>query len=154
MTPKQEAALRQAREALEIANSCVDGYYMEKGKTQLPEVESAIAAIDEALMSGTNGAHAPEVREQPAPVAEPHKQQEPVAWMHNMIEGVSITHEPLDLKRHPERWTPLYTSPAQRTWAGLTDEEIAQGNKESWVTEQAWQSAVWWAEAKLKEKNT
>ena len=42
----------------------------------------------------------------------------------------------------------------QRTWVGLTDEEIAQGCKESWVTEQAWQSAVWWAEAKLKEKNT
>jgi len=44
--------------------------------------------------------------------------------------------------------------PALRTWQGLTDEEIEQGNKESWVTEQAWQSAVWWAEAKLKEKNT
>jgi len=43
---------------------------------------------------------------------------------------------------------------AERTWVGLTDEEIAQGNKESWVTEQAWQSAVWWAEAKLKERNT
>ena len=44
--------------------------------------------------------------------------------------------------------------PVQRPWVGLTDEEIAQGNKESWVAEQAWQSAVWWAEAKLKEKNT
>ena len=42
----------------------------------------------------------------------------------------------------------------ERTWVGLTDEEIEQGCKESWVTEQAWQSAVWWAEAKLKEKNT
>ena len=42
---------------------------------------------------------------------------------------------------------------AQRAWTGLTDEEIEQGCKESWVTEQAWQSAVWWAEAKLKEKN-
>ena len=42
---------------------------------------------------------------------------------------------------------------AQRTWQGLTDEEIAQGCKESWVAEQAWQSAVWWAEDKLKEKN-
>ena len=41
----------------------------------------------------------------------------------------------------------------KREWVGLTDEEIAQGCKESWVTEQAWQSAVWWAEAKLKEKN-
>lgn len=41
-----------------------------------------------------------------------------------------------------------------REWVGLTDEEIEQGCKESWVTEQAWQSAVWWAEAKLREKNT
>jgi len=39
-------------------------------------------------------------------------------------------------------------------WVGLTDEEIAQGWKESWVTEQAWQSAVWWAEDKLRNKNT
>ncbi len=46
------------------------------------------------------------------------------------------------------------TTPPQRTWVGLTDDEIAQGCKESWVTEQAWQSAVWWAEEKLKEKNT
>jgi hypothetical protein len=53
-----------------------------------------------------------------------------------------------DLERQP-----LYTTPAKQ-WVGLTDEEIAQGLKESWVTEQAWQSAVWWAEAKLKEKNT
>jgi hypothetical protein len=45
------------------------------------------------------------------------------------------------------------TNPPQRTWVGLTDEEIEKGCKESWVTEQAWQSAVWWAEAKLKDKN-
>ena len=43
---------------------------------------------------------------------------------------------------------------AQRTWVGLTDEEIDEGCKQSWVTEQAFQSAVWWAEAKLKQKNT
>ena len=41
----------------------------------------------------------------------------------------------------------------KREWVGLTDEEIEQGNKESWVDKQAWESAVWWAEAKLKEKN-
>jgi len=56
-------------------------------------------------------------------------------------------------KHGGEGRVPLYTAPSQRPWVGLTDEEIAQGNKESWVTEQAWQSAVWWAEAKLKEKN-
>ena len=48
--------------------------------------------------------------------------------------------------------TPEYAH--QRQGVGLTDEEIDQGCKESWVTEQAWQSAVWWAEKKLKEKNT
>ena len=50
---------------------------------------------------------------------------------------------------------PTYYIPSkdQRRWVGLTDDEIEQGCKESWVTEQAWQSAVWWAEAKLKEKN-
>jgi hypothetical protein len=42
----------------------------------------------------------------------------------------------------------------KKPWVGLTDEEIAQGNKESWVDEQAWQSAVWWAEEILKRKNT
>ena len=41
----------------------------------------------------------------------------------------------------------------KREWVGLTEEEIAQGNKQSWVTQQAFESAVWWAEAKLKKKN-
>ena len=41
----------------------------------------------------------------------------------------------------------------QRPWVGLTDEEIDEGNKQSWVTKQAWESAVWWASKKLKEKN-
>ena len=42
----------------------------------------------------------------------------------------------------------------QRPWVGLTDDEIDEGNKQSWVTKQAWESAVWWASEKLKEKNT
>ena len=42
----------------------------------------------------------------------------------------------------------------KRKWVGLNDVEIARGNAESWVTIGAWQSAVWWAERKLKEKNT
>jgi hypothetical protein len=56
--------------------------------------------------------------------------------------------------RDSNRGVAFYTTPPQRTWIGLTDEEIEQGCKESWITEQAFQSAVWWAEAKLKEKNT
>lgn len=41
----------------------------------------------------------------------------------------------------------------KREWVGLTSEEIREGNRLSWITTQAWESAVWWAEAKLKEKN-
>lgn len=45
-------------------------------------------------------------------------------------------------------WTP------KREWQGLTDEEIDEGQRQSWVEKQAFESAVWWAEAKLKGKNT
>ena len=45
------------------------------------------------------------------------------------------------------------TTPPQREWVELTDEEIDEGNKQSWVNKQAWESAVWWASEKLKEKN-
>ena len=41
----------------------------------------------------------------------PQPTDEPVAWMHNMIEGVAVTHKPLDLERHPERWVALYKNP-------------------------------------------
>ena len=78
-------------------------------------------------------------------------EQEPVAWVWVNNKGwLNYGETPHDMFKS----SPLYTIPPQRTWQGLTDEEIAQGCKESWVTEQAWQSAVWWAEAKLKEKNT
>jgi hypothetical protein len=102
--------------------------------------------------------------------------QEPVAWLHKFIEGgISIGLKPSDLKRHPERWEPLYTTPPQqelvcvcgavwegqelvetppqRTWVGLTDEEIddlsrtmVKGNKSvNWLCQSI--------EAKLKDKN-
>jgi hypothetical protein len=107
------------------------------------------------------------LKAQPAPV------QEPVAWMYELIiDGEVCNVECTNVNWNPEYQpfgragidfveggkvtkTPIYTTPpAQRPWIGLTDEEIEQGCKESWVTEQAFQSAVWWAEAKLKEKNT
>ena len=45
----KDEALKMALEALEVANSCVDGYYIPKGKTHLPEIELAITAIKKAL---------------------------------------------------------------------------------------------------------
>ena len=78
-------------------------------------------------------------------------EQEPLAWI--STGPASMIHWTADKPAYGDDWVPLYTTPPQRTWVGLTDEEIGQGCKESWVTEQAWQSAVWWAEARLKEKN-
>jgi hypothetical protein len=76
--------------------------------------------------------------------------KEPVAYLYEF--WADKGHFGLSFK--PERYasnTPLY-SYAQ--WVGLTDEDIEQGWKESWVDKQAFESAVWWAEKKLKEKNT
>jgi hypothetical protein len=61
-------------------------------------------------------------------VPEPVKttQQEPVAWMVYTLDGKSVfvTDNPADFTPD-HRALPLYTSPpAQRTWVGLTDEEI------------------------------
>jgi len=81
---------------------------------------------------------------------------EPVAWISDSPtkgNGKQLHWTKSEAWRWSSNITPLYTVPPKQ-WVGLTDEEIAQGLKESWVTEQAWQSAVWWAEAKLKDKNT
>ncbi len=101
--------------------------------------------------------------------------QEPVAWVHTKIDGVAVTHRPADLDKHPERWEALYktpppcptcealartvmldqtsndTHPPQRTWVGLTVEEIADCCRESTATQLSFYRAI---EAKLKEKNT
>jgi hypothetical protein len=120
------------QEALKLALEALEFYY------DMHEEEAdakAITAIKEAL-------------------AQP--EQEPVAIVHrNEYNEYRLEpHDNFDIKSIPFNIdVPLFKSP-QRTWVGLTDEEIAHGWKESWVTEQAWQSAVWWAEAKLKEKNT
>ena len=79
-------------------------------------------------------------------------EHEPVAWMHNFIEGTVITHEPADIDRHPDRWTPLYTAPPKREWVGLTDEEIDAAVKScNTLDTYKYFRAI---EAKLKDKNS
>ena len=53
--------------------------------------------------------------------------------------------------------SPLYTTPPQREWVGLTDDEIDQGLLRSdyaFKTAEAWRAGVVFAMTKLKEKNT
>ena len=50
-----------------------------------------------------------------------------------------------------------YATPPQRTWVGLTDEEIDQGllrTNYAMHTAGAWRDGVEWATKQLKEKNT
>ncbi len=79
----------------------------------------------------------------------------PVAWAIPRPDGLLLDIiTPEEHESYEGEYTvPLYTAPPQREWVGLTDEEIELGNNESWVDKQAWESAVWWAEAKLREKN-
>jgi len=128
-------AMKQWREALKE--------YCEHGTIFMPL--TALKSIDQAI-------------------AEAEK-QEPVVWQVHPFD-YGIGHEGVyartDRLEQVEAWKrkgwnvqPLYTHPQpKREWVGLTDDQIEQGCKESWVTLQAWQSAVWWAEAKLKEENT
>ena len=79
-------------------------------------------------------------------------EQEPAAWMTPDGEGFRIRFSP-PVNDVPLGWDALYATPPQRTWVGLTDDEIdelsrtmVKGNK----------SANWLCraiEAKLKEKN-
>ena len=123
-----QEALRMALEALERYGNRHRATYLLDGAwdAEITLGDKAITAIKEALA----------------------QEQEPIKdWVasHNAI---------CALLRQAHDALALTSYPMKRTWVGLTDDEIAQGWKESWVTEQAWQSAVWWAEDKLRNKNT
>ena len=80
---------------------------------------------------------------------------EPVAWMHNFIDYVITKNRPTDITRNAGRWTPLYTAPPAKEWAGLTDDEY-ELMAEKRVTNYFFNTLDYAhdIEAKLKEKNT
>ena len=159
----KDEALDLALEALEVANSLIDGYYLPKEKAWLPEIEEAITAIKQArsapvqscycLNCEAMGKELAALKAQPAPV------QEPVAWT---VSG-KITDWSKDFSAYQTKHytRPVYTPPAaQRQWTGLTDEEVyplankhlhyqIEGYEVSGIYDLA--RAI---EAKLKEKNT
>jgi hypothetical protein len=133
-----EEAMAMALDALELVNIefvCDGAHHAKKDRHGLDEdcpitmrYRKAIAALKEQL-------------------AQP--EQEPVAW----INAEKRTFE----WNGPVLWNtptvavlnniPLYTHPPQRTWVGLTDEEI-----DEWTPEI--HGVIRAIEAKLKEKNT
>jgi len=127
-------ALKLALEALEVANSCVDGYYIPKGKAHLPEIELAITAIKEALAQ-----------------TEPNYKKALEAWL-DKTEWVQETVKPHELGMHRADVLKQRIEKAspQRTWVGLTDEDRFELAKAQY----GWEDLLFAAEAKLKEKNT
>jgi hypothetical protein len=113
------------------------------------EAQRVLDALEEIYWPKEHQAHK-EIETLRARLSAP--EPEPVAWMNES--DIGKTDWKVWAHGKPTATMPLYAAPPQREWQGLTDEEIEQGNKESWVTKQAWESAVWWAEEKLKEKNT
>ena len=83
-------------------------------------------------------------------------QQEPVAFLvdDDLYYPEEIDWESLQEQGHTV--VPLYTSPpAQRTWVGLTDEEVLElFHKFTSATGKSWLDLYRTTEAKLKEKNT
>ncbi len=164
-------ALTLALEALEETRNALAWFYdsypqdvTKKGNELLPHVETVLTTIRAALASKSE-ALASEANEQPAPVAEPHKQQElssasvePVAvyvgetWCGSVVR----LYEDLPLE------TPLYTSSQPRgeatlsqrsvkPWVPLTEFDIDQI---PYSCSHADSRLIAYAiEAKLKEKN-
>ena len=128
----KDEALKLALQALErCVATCFDPYAHEQAMSW-PEhfVNQTITAIKEAL-------------------AQP--EQEPVAWITEW-EGQYSSGKILDYIAHTRggkvEYTPLYTTPPQRTWVGLTDEDDIY-----WEDGGTLRDLVKAIEAKLKEKN-
>ena len=88
------------------------------------------------------------------PLAQP--EQEPVAWWIPKAEQFCLPSSD-GTRPFAKAWEPLYTTPPQRTWVGLTDEEIAdcaEKMEASDPTDSFWREFFRGIEAKLKEKNT
>jgi len=86
--------------------------------------------------------------------------QEPVAWITEW-EGKYSSGKILDYIAHTRgekvEYTPLYTTPLQRTWVGLTEKDICEAAVKSQEGISPRDETLRFAiaiEAKLKEKNT
>ena len=82
-------------------------------------------------------------------LAEPAPEQEPVAWFSTLPDGrlsIKIVGKPTE-----GNWEPLYTTPPQRTWVGLTDEEVGNLSDFAYANDEEFVRNV---EKHLKEKNS
>ena len=83
-------------------------------------------------------------------------QLKPVAWamLHDNGHFIDAIHPDEHARVEGEYTHPLYTTPTQRTWVGLMDEERKSFWTADQMTQEEWDELFSAIEAKLKEKNT
>ena len=85
--------------------------------------DKAITAIKEALAQPKQDGQCKRCIDGcPACDARKLPEQEPLAWI--STGPASMIHWTADKPAYGDDWVPLYTTPPQRTWVGLSDEEI------------------------------
>ena len=76
------------------------------------------------------------------------QEQEPMAWI--STGPARMIHWTSDKPAYGDDWVPLYTTPPQRTWAGLTLDDIPDDDTNNLDFYRGGR----WAERVLKDKNT
>jgi hypothetical protein len=110
------------------------------------EAQQVLDALEEVRYADISASQNKAIETLRARLSQP--ESEPVAW----TVGGLITDFSRDFSAYKTKTytRPLYTSPPQREWQGLTDEEI----REAWFTGEPYDKCFRILEAKLKEKNT
>ena len=123
------------RQALELALEALEDYVEEYGPHEKDSGAAyAITAIKEAL-----------AQPEQEPVAYINIEERKLEWAYKYMSWDTPT-----VVNLPK--IPLYTTLPQRTWVGLTDEEIYEAVKDREGS--SWRVIVDAIEAKLKERNT
>jgi hypothetical protein len=143
-----QEVLKLALEALERSvATCFDQYAHQQVMSQPDHfINQAITAIKEAMRENAMR----EVQRLGQEI-----EQEPVAWMHIQGRHKEPSHWPLDDGEISRGWEqyPLYTTPPQRTWVGLTDEEYIHITDSVYHQGHGLVAYYKAIEAKLKDKN-
>lgn len=126
-----QEALKQALDALETSQNYVQASSLAGYGDQLDKADEAIAAIKEALAQ---------------------LEQEPVAIVTGDAWETDIRFLPEGMALPPD--TKLYTHPPQRTWVGLTNEEIdSYFEDHGYSPSEGYYPVIKDVEAKFKENN-
>ena len=146
-----KVAIQAAREYLQKPTQqepvAWEQFYPDIGK---PQIEQPKVRTGDCLLVGVCASEGHKIQK-----AQP--KQEPLAWI--STGPASMIHWTSDKPAYGDDWVPLYTTPPQREFVGLTKEEIAEfdtwhDNREEEVGWCNPSEIVAYIEAKLKEKNT